>query len=105
MSRSDHGYEPSRSQRHVDSDLPNNCPRCGDPVASVTISGPSEAQVTPCGCDVHPETLNPRGVLDGGRLNGSRCDVCRDRPATGVLPDGRDACRPCATKLQEETEG
>jgi len=26
------------------------------------------------------------------------CDVCSERDAEGVLPDGRDACRPCARR-------
>lgn len=28
----------------------------------------------------------------------ARCDVCNDREAEGVMPDGRDACEPCARR-------
>lgn len=36
----------------------HGCPKCGEPVTSATVSGPSEATARPCGCSVHPEEVS-----------------------------------------------
>lgn len=33
------------------------CPRCGGPVVSVTVFGPTDAVAAPCGCRVAPGSL------------------------------------------------
>lgn len=35
----------------------SDCPLCGQPVASVTIRGPTTAVVGPCGCRMPPDVL------------------------------------------------
>ncbi|GAB3033874.1 hypothetical protein [Natronobiforma cellulositropha] len=30
--------------------LPSACPRCGTPMVLVTVRGPSDRRVSPCGC-------------------------------------------------------
>ncbi|WP_226479219.1 hypothetical protein [Natrinema amylolyticum] len=37
-----------------DSWSPPDCPRCGNPVGFVTVSGPMTASASPCGCSVPP---------------------------------------------------
>ena len=41
------------------------CPVCGSPVASVTVIGPDEAIVDPCGHQIPPQALNERGNSSG----------------------------------------
>lgn len=41
----------------------------------------------------------PRTTVD--EPNGEKtgvCDVCGERPPVGVMPDGRDVCRPCSRR-------
>lgn len=38
------------------SSLPD-CPRCGEPVTTVTVSGPHTGIAGPCGCSVPPGLL------------------------------------------------
>ncbi|MFD1564793.1 hypothetical protein ACFR99_14730 [Haloarchaeobius amylolyticus] len=46
------GSEASDAEDRTSS-LPD-CPRCGEPVAFVTASGPTTASANPCGCSVSP---------------------------------------------------
>ncbi len=34
---------------HADTSL-DSCPRCGQPVATITVRGPADASYQPCGC-------------------------------------------------------
>ncbi|WP_222918873.1 hypothetical protein [Natrinema sp. SYSU A 869] len=36
------------------SSSPPDCPRCGEPVGFVTVTGPMTASASPCGCSVPP---------------------------------------------------
>ena len=48
------------SDRDTAGHLPD-CPHCGQPAATVTIRGPMDRIVNPCGCRVDPVTIaNPR---------------------------------------------
>lgn len=35
----------------------DDCPECGRAIATVAVSGPSEATLSPCGCTVPPAVL------------------------------------------------
>ncbi|WP_169330921.1 hypothetical protein [Natronococcus occultus] len=34
-----------------------DCPLCGRPIAMVTLTGPTDGVVSPCGCRVVPDVL------------------------------------------------
>ncbi|ELY84273.1 hypothetical protein [Natrinema altunense] len=38
---------------------PPECPRCGEPVGFLTVSGPMTASASPCGCTVPPNLVQP----------------------------------------------
>ncbi|MFB1065406.1 MULTISPECIES: hypothetical protein [unclassified Natrinema] len=39
-----------------------DCPRCGEPVATLTVIGPEDGYVGPCGCHMPPELLPNPGL-------------------------------------------
>ncbi|WP_226039014.1 hypothetical protein [Natrinema sp. DC36] len=39
-----------------------DCPRCGEPVATLTVIGPEDGYVGPCGCHMPPEMLPNPGL-------------------------------------------
>ncbi|QCW02114.1 hypothetical protein [Natrinema pallidum] len=41
-----------------DDSSPPDCPRCGDPIAFLTVSGPMTGSVSPCGCSVPPALVH-----------------------------------------------
>ncbi|WP_226006071.1 hypothetical protein [Natrinema salinisoli] len=38
-------------------DQPPDCPHCGRPVTAISVVGPTEAYVSPCGCEIAPGLL------------------------------------------------
>lgn len=34
-----------------------DCPVCGRPIATVTLTGPTDGVASPCGCQVVPDVL------------------------------------------------
>ncbi|ELY77568.1 MULTISPECIES: hypothetical protein [Natrinema] len=40
------------------SSAPPDCPRCGQRIAFLTVSGPMTASVSPCGCSVPPALVH-----------------------------------------------
>ncbi|WP_086009363.1 hypothetical protein [Natrinema versiforme] len=45
------------SSPDADSSSLPDCPRCGEPVTTVTVSGPHTGIAGPCGCSVSPGLL------------------------------------------------
>ncbi|RZH69467.1 hypothetical protein [Natrinema altunense] len=41
-----------------DGSSPPDCPRCGEPIAFLTVSGPMTGSVSPCGCSVPPALVH-----------------------------------------------
>ncbi|WP_049923725.1 hypothetical protein [Halopiger djelfimassiliensis] len=55
---------PNSSESSDESSVPE-CPRCGTPVATVSVIGPIDAVAGPCGCRVAPGSVMNRD--DGDR--------------------------------------
>lgn len=90
---------PNRNYEHV-----YTCHKCGSefdepvertkrPTGGRGVARP-KSDLAKTLIDADPDDL----VTDGG-FDTTGCEICEQRPASGVLGDGRDACRWCADRL------
>ncbi|WP_195893104.1 hypothetical protein [Halopiger djelfimassiliensis] len=49
--------DPDAGADDPDSSSATLCPRCGRPIAMVSVTGPIDAVASPCGCRVPPGVL------------------------------------------------
>ncbi|ELY85913.1 hypothetical protein [Natrinema altunense] len=61
--RDDHESDDTAADRDDsaadrDGSSPPDCPRCGEPIAFLTVSGPMTGSVSPCGCSVPPALVH-----------------------------------------------